>query len=79
LCESRWANRPLTASFGIATSGPTKAAIPAGFAELVEQADAALYFSKQQGRDRITHHDEMPDGMSTVQVASGGFLGSIPS
>jgi diguanylate cyclase (GGDEF)-like protein len=75
LRESPWAHRPLTASFGIATSGLSKVSI----AELVEQADAALYFSKQRGRDRITHHDEMPVGLSAAQPSRGEFLGSTPS
>jgi two-component system cell cycle response regulator len=59
LSESRWEHRPLTASFGIATSGRDGAAIPASIAELIEHADAALYSSKKTGRDRITHDDDM--------------------
>ena len=58
LAESPWAHRPLTASFGIATSGPEASCLT----ELVERADAALYASKRAGRDRITHRDDVPDG-----------------
>ena len=54
LSECRWTHRPLTASFGIATSVPGKACT----ADLVEQADTALYLSKQHGRDRVTHRDD---------------------
>jgi diguanylate cyclase (GGDEF)-like protein len=79
LSRSRWAHRPLTASFGIATSGPGGSGIAASIAELVEQADAALYFSKKQGRDRITHRDDMTDDLSPVKEPKGEFLGSVSS
>jgi diguanylate cyclase (GGDEF)-like protein len=79
LGESQWPHRPLTSSFGIATSGPEGSGIAAGIAELVEQADAALYSSKKQGRDRITHHDDRPDSPSPVQEPGGRFLGSVAS
>lgn len=49
-----WTHRLVTASLGVATSDqstPTSA-------DLVEQADQALYHSKRTGRDRISHHDE---------------------
>ncbi len=46
-----WSHRPVTASLGIATTTPT-IATPA---DLVEQADRALYRSKGLGRDRVTH------------------------
>jgi diguanylate cyclase (GGDEF)-like protein len=77
LCKCQWAHRPLTASFGIATSRPGVAGVAAGIADLVEQADAALYHSKQQGRDRITLRDEMPDRLSLVDVSREATLGSI--
>ena len=54
LARCRWTHRPLTVSFGIATSGPDVATV----ADLVERADAALYLSKRHGRDRVTHDDD---------------------
>ena len=71
LRECRWPHRPLTASFGIATSGPVGAGFAASITDLVEQADAALYYSKQQGRDRITLRDDMPDRRGPVQMSGG--------
>jgi len=51
----RWPHRPVTASFGVATlsSGMADAK------ELLNLADAALYASKQSGRDRTTHAGKM--------------------
>jgi diguanylate cyclase (GGDEF)-like protein len=46
-----WTHRAVTASIGIASSG----CAPVVAAELIGQADGALYFSKQQGRNRVTH------------------------
>lgn len=69
----RWAHRPLTASFGIATSGPGVT----GVADLVEQADVALYCAKRTGRDRITHHDDhagCPSWMPGSPSPVGGSL-----
>jgi two-component system cell cycle response regulator len=77
LCECRWAHRSLTASFGIATSGPGGAGITGGIADLVEQADAALYYSKQQGRDRITLRDDMPDRLPPLKEPREENLGSM--
>ena len=60
LAERDWPHRPITASFGIATTGVHAWTV----SELVEQADRALYTSKHRGRDRITHRDDPPDGES---------------
>ena len=50
-----WADRPITASIGVATATvPTTDA-----AALVDAADRALYRSKQAGRDRATHAEEI--------------------
>jgi len=49
-----WPLRKVTASLGVATTGhgtPNAAA-------LVDQADRALYQSKQAGRDQVTHHQD---------------------
>ncbi len=50
--EYDWPLRPITASFGVST---TSACITNSLAFL-EQADLALYSSKGQGRNRVTHH-----------------------
>ena len=46
----RWRLRPVTASFGVATTGPA----PGRPDRLVRRADRALYCSKRSGRDRVT-------------------------
>ncbi len=49
-----WPHRPITASLGIATTGPWVTSA----ARLLDLADRALYQSKAQGRNRVTHaHD----------------------
>jgi diguanylate cyclase (GGDEF)-like protein len=47
-----WPLRPVTASFGLATT----AATAPDAAALIAEADQALYASKVRGRDRVTHH-----------------------
>ncbi|WP_406697482.1 sensor domain-containing diguanylate cyclase [Singulisphaera sp. Ch08] len=49
-----WANRPVTASFGVATAWPGSA----NPRELVKMADEALYLSKRQGRNRVTCYEK---------------------
>src|SRR5262249_1762420 len=51
----RWPLRPVTASLGIATLARGGGAP----AVLVQQADQALYHSKRQGRNRVTHHGDL--------------------
>lgn len=53
--EIPWPRRPVTVSVGAATSG-RGADTPS---TLVEAADRALYWSKSQGRNRVTHADEL--------------------
>jgi two-component system chemotaxis response regulator CheY len=51
----RWGLRPITASFGIATLGPdTRHA-----AQLIDEADQALYHSKRHGRNQVTHYHDL--------------------
>jgi two-component system chemotaxis response regulator CheY len=50
LAARAWPNRPLTASFGIATTGK----LSQSASELMEQADRALYRSKSRGRNCIS-------------------------
>ncbi len=52
IAEYAWPHRPVTASFGVATSEPDTP----DAATLVDRADRALYFAKGAGRDRTTHH-----------------------
>ena len=49
-------NRIVTASFGVATWTPFSERA----AQLVEQADQALYASKRQGRNRVSHFENTP-------------------
>jgi len=46
---------PVTASFGVSTlaSGASR------FYDLLDQADQALYFSKENGRNRVTRFEEI--------------------
>jgi diguanylate cyclase (GGDEF)-like protein len=60
LAGQQWLHRPLTASFGVATTGQGLRTV----AEFVERADLALYYSKHHGRDRVTHYDDLPDGLN---------------
>lgn len=46
---------PVTASFGISSLKASTRSV----SELIEMADEALYVSKDQGRDRVTHWDEI--------------------
>ncbi len=52
--EQPWSLRAVTASFGIATTGPEIVEADA----LVEAADQALYHAKQAGRNRVIHHQQ---------------------
>lgn len=51
IAESRWALRPITISLGVATYKKKMA----DRSELIAEADAAMYSSKQNGRNRTTH------------------------
>lgn len=52
-----WPHHPVTASFGVATLSPDQ---PPMVAEaLIAQADRALYHSKREGRNRVTHADDL--------------------
>jgi len=51
-----WENREITASFGVSTLDDTILSPR----ELISCADAALYFSKESGRNRVTHFNKLP-------------------
>ena len=60
--KAKWTLRPIAMSFGVATFKPDVE----GTAGLVAIADRALYVSKQSGRNRVSHAD---------QVVGRAFLG----
>ena len=55
IASHHWPHRPVTASFGLAT---TTALVPDALA-MIAEADLALYASKARGRDRVTHNLDM--------------------
>ena len=59
-----WPNRQVTASFGVATT-TTSVAEPLA---LIGDADRALYASKAQGRDRVTHYLDLDPSTSQTET-----------
>ncbi len=51
IASDAWPRREVTASLGVGTIGPSTSSASV----LVEQADQAMYQSKQAGRNRVTH------------------------
>ena len=60
-----WPLRPITTSLGVATTGPDVATSE----RLLDLADRALYRSKAEGRDRVTHADDL--GEDVVAPGAG--------
>ena len=54
-----WRLRPITASFGVATLGLGTMSP----AQLIDEADQALYHSKRRGRNRVTHFYDLMAAM----------------
>ena len=67
IADHAWPHRPVTASFGVATSGP-ETPDPAA---LVNRADRALYLSKEAGRNRTT---SFPCSVLSVQCSVNGAV-----
>ena len=57
IADHPWSLRPVTISLGVATLGPSER-YPA---DLIDQADRTLYYSKAMGRNRATHARELQD------------------
>ncbi|WP_435010929.1 GGDEF domain-containing protein [Tundrisphaera lichenicola] len=60
-----WPLRPLTASFGVATVRKRHATS----SELFDKADRALYHSKRQGRNQVTHFLDLPESSDSAGIA----------
>jgi two-component system cell cycle response regulator len=60
-----WPNRSVTASFGVATFSPELEMS----SELVDQADQGLYFSKENGRNQVTHYLHLPASAAGKKAA----------
>lgn len=60
ITEQQWPLRPVTVSIGVATT----TADLQNPNELLANADSALYYSKQEGRNRATHFDQIEKGGS---------------
>jgi diguanylate cyclase (GGDEF)-like protein len=56
IAEFPWPLEPITASLGVAS---LTGAVNPRASNLLEQADRALYHSKNQGRNRVSHHDDL--------------------
>ncbi|RUL87387.1 GGDEF domain-containing response regulator [Tautonia sociabilis] len=66
-----WPVDPITASFGVATLTPASPTPSA----LLDQADRALYSSKQRGRNCVTHYRDLgprPDRLPVIAAPAGG-------
>jgi two-component system cell cycle response regulator len=62
IAEAEWPEREITASLGVATIRPTDLVAD----DVLQRADAALYASKQNGRNCVTHFDRID---STLDVS----------
>ena len=63
--SANWPLRPITCSFGAASFSPDTET----YTQLIREADDALYHSKYNGRNRVTHFAEMPISASLLEAA----------
>ena len=73
LASHDWPLRPITASLGIATTGPRVSHA----ARLLDLADRALYQSKAGGRNRVTHAHDL-EGAAGSSGPGPAMLASAP-
>jgi two-component system cell cycle response regulator len=65
IANSLWLRRQVTASFGVSTYTNEKES----GSQLLEEADKALYRSKETGRNKVTHYDDVQEESNTVPLA----------
>lgn len=63
--SEQWTLRPITASLGVATARIGDESPE----EVLQRADAALYYSKQHGRNRVTHFDAVDHSGGSQHLA----------
>lgn len=61
--EGNWKERAVTASLGVSSITPTMDVAQA----LTQAADNALYYSKENGRNRVTHCKDLPENTFKLQ------------
>jgi diguanylate cyclase (GGDEF)-like protein len=73
--EHPWSGRGITASLGAATLCHVSCTSPRTVSGLIETADLALYHSKRQGRNRVTHADDLVPASTSTVIGVGSAVG----